>query len=156
MGLDMYLKAKTYVNKLDYKTEPPTQTAEYNQIAALYPALDYNNMYGYEVSRVIGYWRKANQIHKWFVDNCQGGEDNCREYYVGRNQLEELLTLCKEVQGRKDLAKEELPPQPGFFFGGTTIDDYYWADIDETIDQLTRILSDKRLVDYDFYYQSSW
>lgn len=24
----------------------------------------------------IGYWRKANHIHKWFVDKVQGGDDD--------------------------------------------------------------------------------
>ena len=34
----------------------------------------------YPHSRIIeqvGYWRKANQIHNWFVENVQDGEDDC-------------------------------------------------------------------------------
>lgn len=27
----------------------------------------------------IGYWRKANHIHKWFVDCVQDGEDDCEK-----------------------------------------------------------------------------
>ena len=34
----------------------------------------------------FGYWRKANQIHKWFVDNVQGGIDDCRPYPVSQSR----------------------------------------------------------------------
>ena len=29
-----------------------------------------------------GYWRKANHIHKWIVDNLQDGKDDCQEHSV--------------------------------------------------------------------------
>lgn len=45
----------------------------------------------------IAYWRKANAIHKWFVDNVQNGEDNCDYYLVSKEQIEELRDLCQEV-----------------------------------------------------------
>lgn len=156
MGLDMYLKAQRYVSKIDYSTEPRRDNPEYDKLAGLYPELDTEDIYGFEVSRCVAYWRKANQIHQWFVSNCQDGEDDCKEYYVGRESLEELLKLCKQVKRDPEKAAEELPPQPGFFFGSTEVDSYYWEDIDRTIEQLTRILNDERLNNYDFYYQSSW
>ena len=49
------------------------------------------------ITEQIAYWRKANMIHKWFVDNVQDGEDDCREYYVSREQLALLVETCKEV-----------------------------------------------------------
>lgn len=162
MGLDMYLKAQRYVNKHDYSksdTDEPVVTQEFKDVLKLFPELDTGNIYGFEVGRTIAYWRKANQIHQWFVINCQSGEDDCKQYYVEREQLQELLDLCHEVKKHKDdkeFIEEELPPQAGFFFGSTEIDDCYWQDIDSTIDQLTKILNDERLNNYDFYYQSSW
>lgn len=45
----------------------------------------------------IAYWRKANMIHKWFVDNVQKGNDDCKEYKITKEHLEELLKLSKEV-----------------------------------------------------------
>lgn len=45
----------------------------------------------------MGYWRKANAIHKWFVDNVQNGVDDCGTYEVTKEQLEDLLDTCKEV-----------------------------------------------------------
>ena len=36
-------------------------------------------------------WRKDNAIHKFFVDTCQDGNDNCERHWVSRENLEELL-----------------------------------------------------------------
>lgn len=46
----------------------------------------------------IGYWRKANAIHNWFVNHIQDGEDDC-EYRreVTLEDLRELYDTCKEV-----------------------------------------------------------
>ena len=46
----------------------------------------------------VAYWRKANAIHKWFVDRVQFGEDDC-EYHdeVTKKVLEELRDVCAEV-----------------------------------------------------------
>lgn len=46
----------------------------------------------------VAYWRKANQIHKWFVDNIQNGVDDCDNYQVSKENLEELLNICKQVK----------------------------------------------------------
>lgn len=45
----------------------------------------------------IGYWRKANHIHHWFVDNVQKGVDDCGIYVVHPVQLIDLLELCCKV-----------------------------------------------------------
>lgn len=50
------------------------------------------------VCLTIGYWRKANQIHKWFVENCQDGVDECqRSNPISKDQLLELRSLCQQV-----------------------------------------------------------
>lgn len=156
MGLDMYLKGKRYVSKMSYELDVPLTTPEHDRLAALYPELDNDMIYGYEVSRVIAYWRKANQIHQWFVDNVQDGNDNCSEYYVSRGDLEELRDLCKQVLANKDSADDVLPTQPGFFFGDTDYNECYYGDLEYTVDVITKLLADDRLKDCDFYYQSSW
>ena len=57
-------------------------------------------------------WRKANQIHKFFVDNCQEGNDNCQRHYVSTGDLKMLLdrintileiqnTSCQRNEGRR-------------------------------------------------------
>ena len=45
----------------------------------------------------VGYWRKANEIHYWFVQNVQGGEDDCGNYEVSQSKLIELREICQKV-----------------------------------------------------------
>jgi len=51
----------------------------------------------------VAYWRKANAIHGWFVNNVQNGIDDCQESIVTREQLNELLSVCHEVIKVTDL-----------------------------------------------------
>ena len=107
----------------------------------------------------VGYWRKANAIHKWFVDNVQHGEDDCDYYEVSKEHVNNLLQTCKKVfnNGKldKEAAKMLLPPQTGFFFGSTDIDEGYEQDLSHTISIL------EPLQNFDFkrnklLYCSSW
>jgi hypothetical protein len=101
------------------------------------------------------YWRKANAIHKWFVENIQGGEDNCQRYYVEREQLVELRDLCAKLCTQREMAEETLPTADGFFFGSTEYDEWYWNDIEGTVQGLDKALQafdDK----WQFHYRSSW
>jgi hypothetical protein len=102
----------------------------------------------------VAYWRKANQIHNWFVQNVQNGIDECQSSYVSREKLEELLDVCKQVEADNDLASTLLPSASGFFFGGTEYDEWYFKDISNTIVYLTEILEDE-LAD-EFEYNASW
>lgn len=56
----------------------------------------------------VGYWRKANQVHKWFVDNVQNGVDDCREYVVTLSNVKELLETCKKVLSGVELKKGKV------------------------------------------------
>lgn len=103
----------------------------------------------------VGYWRKANQIHQWFVDNIQRGVDNCATYYVSKEDLEQLKTICEEVLKHPEKAEELLPTQEGFFFGTTDYDEWYFNDIQDTIEICKWCLEEKRGYDY-FEYNSSW
>jgi len=42
----------------------------------------------------------------------------------------------------KEEAKTLLPRQEGFFFGSYEYDEYYWLDIQDTIEQLEKILNE--------------
>lgn len=103
----------------------------------------------------VGYWRKANQIHKWFVDNIQKGVDNCATYCVDRKDLQKLLETCQEVLRNPGRAEELLPTKDGFFFGDTAYDEWYFYDIQDTIDICKWCLDERREYDY-FEYSSSW
>lgn len=56
-----------------------------------------------EISEEVGYWRKANAIHQWFVDQVQGGDDECRPFDVSVAQLRELLDLTNQVLAASEL-----------------------------------------------------
>ena len=51
-----------------------------------------------------------------------------------------------------DEINDVLPPTPGFFFGGTEIDDWYKQNLEETISALEPLIEEGG----DFYYTSSW
>jgi hypothetical protein len=144
MGLDMYLKGKVY---LDYNSPEREEIAEMLDIK------------GYDVRSVtveLGYWRKANHIHKWFVDNVQNGVDNCSEYYVRKEDLETLLLICKQVIEDKTKAASLLPTQQGFFFGAQQYDDWYYDDLESTVEILENALKFYNEKIVDIYYDSSW
>ena len=64
-----------------------------------YPSWDKDKRYGsVGIVENVGYWRKANAIHKWFVDNVQDGIDDC-DYHneVTKEILEDLLDTCEKV-----------------------------------------------------------
>lgn len=147
MGLDMYLTKRVYVGG-HWKHREATGGIDIKfgegGKAIKIPAKDIT-----EVILHVGQWRKANQIHNWFVEKVQKGVDECQQVYVDPAQLEELRDLCKEVLKTKDASL--LEPTSGFFFGGTDIDEYYWQDIKDTIKILENIDSGA-----DHYYQSSW
>ena len=147
MGLDMYLTAKRYIYTFGDDDKDLRDVLE---------QLKVNDMSIKELSYEAGYWRKANQIHKWFVDNVQGGNDNCGEYLVTTEELERLLELVNEVLRNKDKAKELLPTTNGFFFGDISYDESYFDDLINTKAIIENVLSIVELRKYDIYYSSSW
>jgi hypothetical protein len=104
----------------------------------------------------VGYWRKANAIHRWFVDNVQNGVDDCGEYKVTAEQLIQLRDECNQVLNDSSLAESLLPTQPGFFFGGTEYNDGYVYDLENTVEIINDILENKQYCLDDLYYSSSW
>lgn len=152
MGLDMYLYKKSYVKNWDHMTPENKHNITIEKGGKLRTDIKPNRIC--YIVEEVAYWRKANHIHKWFVENCQDGIDDCRSAYVSREQLQELLDLCKQVRDDHSQADELLPTQSGFFFGGTEYDEYYFNDIDYTIKVLEEILSEEGSADFE--YNSSW
>ena len=161
MGLDMYLRAKRYVSNFDFRPDDK----ELNQKIRESLGLNHlNDSDGLEVSVTVGYWRKANQVHQWFVDNVQRGEDDCKSYWLDINDLMKLLNVCKDVMD--DFHKTGgvsahalLPREQGFFFGSEEYDEYYFDDVSKTINIIENLLSEVDEKGYfpgDLYYSSSW
>ena len=154
MGLDMYLSAKKYMSRYF----DPADTDRIRSINEVF-GIEGNEDEDYGAQEVIfrvAYWRKANAIHQWFVENVQDGTDDCGEYHVSREQLEELLDLCKQIVAEPKKASKILPTKGGFFFGNLDYDEWYHSDISRTVERFEKLLADPAFAKADFYYQSSW
>jgi hypothetical protein len=152
MGLDMYLYKKNYIWQGEWIKPEVRQEVIVKKDGEVDTSIKPERVK--YVIEEVGYWRKANQIHQWFVENVQQGEDDCKSYWVSRENLIELLDICKQIKEDNSKAESLLPTQSGFFFGGTEYNEWYFNDINNTIEILEEILSDESADDFE--YQSSW
>lgn len=127
MGLDMYLSRNLNQDGdvLDIKPQAELNNdafakllkrATQSNVSYLQPSISVN----------IAYWRKANAIHQWFISHCANDVDECQDINVSIKDLHELKDTCEKILNAPkdiDLMKRLLPPQDGFFFGGTDLDD---------------------------------
>jgi hypothetical protein len=125
MGLDQTLHANKYQSIARWNKDDENNTAR--SIIGIVGAdkfltPDPNGYTMTEIKLSVAQWRKANQIHGWFIQNIQNGHDDCREYEVEREQLAELATLCQSVLDNRDKAGEIMPPVAGLFFGSDDFD----------------------------------
>jgi len=96
MGLDMYLTKRIYIGG----------NYEHNKVSGEINISKNGKPVKVDLSKVTyieesaGYWRKANQIHKWFVENVQDGNDDCGSYDVSEEKLNELLSICKKIKSK--------------------------------------------------------
>jgi len=183
MGLDMYLEAsfstRAYVRPTDQDYADMREGKEVtleksrelkNAIAAIgfeNAPIDYAyNQFQYVFPIIT--WRKANAIHKFFVDEVQDGNDNCERHYVPRETLQELLDRITTILDIKtpvarEMKAEELLPTDieGCFFGTDEYDDWYYKDLENTKKTLEKVFEYEKNAEagkcFDgFYYQSSW
>lgn len=183
MGLDMYLSKKTYVKRWSFQNPEEVFEVSVKKSGVTYPNIKTERV-SY-ITEEIMYWRKANQIHGWFVTNCEEVIEDVK-YRVSREDLQSLLETCKqvldilngasktttqvvggwkngkeykvdvEVYDTEDVL-ELLPPTQGFFFGSDEIDEWYKQNIEETIQVLEEELKSDNKDDYPEYeYYASW
>lgn len=176
MGLDMYLTKKHYIGNQYRKEEQQVKVIiPDDQSDCTFPTGKIKQNKISYIIEDVAYWRKANFIHRWFVDNVQYGEDDCGSYELGNEKLKELVNLCKEtiillentpkvkmtIEGSEEEIEVfdvdnndiKLPTQSGFFFGSTYYDDWYMRDLKKTVEQLEPLLDDDTA---DYEYSSSW
>lgn len=180
MGLDMYLYRKTYLptygqHKLNVEVK--------GDIDKIKPAIKSDKIE--YIDEEIAYWRKANAIHNFIVQNAADGVDECQVIEVSTDLLQDLVNRCKRILneskiGKREesvysmvtkteevrtfeyledttLAQELLPTQAGFFFGSTEFDDWYIEQLRNTIDQIEPYISEDADNGYStFYYEASW
>ena len=155
MGLDMYLEKDIWIGGY-FEHKKARGTVEIEVIGFNNEEVKLNIPVN-KISSIVlhmGYWRKANQIHGWFVDNVQNGVDECQRSWVEEEQLKKLKAICQKVLDNPERASELLPTQSGFFFGSTEYDEYYFKDLKDTIEIIDKCLENEMPGDY--YYHSSW
>ena len=145
MGLDMYLEGSIYLwrhgkdkGALQDKIKKACSHVKFEPTGVRFE---------------IGYWRKCNAVHNWFVQNAQHGVDDCRKAYINKEMLEELIDDCKKAIGGD---KDVLEPVSGFFFGNTDRDEYYLEDLKRTIEICKGAIKFMEEEMADVYYSSSW
>ena len=104
----------------------------------------------------VAYWRKANAIHGWIVNNTHEVDQDIL-YVVKMEHVVQLRDVCKQVTEAHDegLAMELLPPASGFFFGSNEVGEYYWDYVAETVTTLSAIIQENP-DDAEFEYYASW
>lgn len=50
-----------------------------------------------ENAKEVGYWRKANAIHNYFVNNIQDGDDDQGVYLVDKDTFLDLFTIVNDI-----------------------------------------------------------
>src|SRR5690348_5138351 len=95
IGLDMYLERKHYVRNWDWAEK--TWDVQVRLNGNLIPESQIDPAKISYVIEQVAYWRKANEIHHWFVQNVQDGIDDCKRYYVSTDKLSQLLGTVREV-----------------------------------------------------------
>lgn len=154
MGLDMYLEKKTFLYKGEYMPEEKRDAIVITKGGNPHPTIKAERIN--EVIEEVGYWRKANHIHNWFVQNVQKGVDDCGYYSVNVEKLRDLLNVCEEVLEHPEKADKLLPTSSGFFFGGTEYSDYYFEQVQRTYDIIMDVVAAEDYDTADYYYCSSW
>lgn len=166
--LDDVVAVESYLSLKRYNAEHPEKKYRMKEwsgrakpsdkLIRFYSKLENPDEHGFvNIKEEVAYWRKANAIHQWFVDNVQDGEDDCcvhRE--LTKSDLLELRNIAHEVYTNPDLAEELLPTQYGFFFGSTSYDRWYMDDLERTIKQIDSILKTTDFNTEALYYVSSW
>lgn len=88
-----------------------------------YSEWDAEHKYGFDrIMEMVGYWRKENMIHQWFINHVQDGIDDC-DYHneCTKEILEELLDICEKV-------KQIAVLKPGKIVNGQTFTNGKWEN----------------------------
>ena len=105
----------------------------------------------------VGYFRKVNFLHLWVEENLNNGEStNCEFIEIPKDKLDEFIDSLRKVRNDNSLATELLPSCSRFFFGSTSYDEWYFADIDEALETFTKIKNTTDFNTQKILYYSWW
>jgi hypothetical protein len=140
MGLDMFL-SRSYSK---YRKDDGTFSTNWDDAKF--------DMYGRSnrvtFSEMVGYWRKANHIHKWFVDNVQDGKDDCHEYCVSIEKLHELRDTCFDILSKLHGMEIRVPKKDVNDFKDANIKFYGGSKIQRIIIDVNNLETVKSLTGY--------
>lgn len=135
MGLDQYI----YISKEELEED-------YYEVLGEATENEYGDVFYDEESVLteIAYFRKSNWLHGYFDRLCEErtghGIEDCEYFVFSKHDLHTLLEIARDVIATDSIAYAEdwLPPQSGFFFGSTAIDDYYFEDLQDFVDTMEK------------------
>lgn len=160
----MYLYARKSISSIDWENNSDHSitkklNADYTILTSLMGANDWaydpEELAFASVSIQVGYWRKVNAVHNWFIQKLADGVDECQPIYVPRSSLVDLKIICERILKDNELADELLPTGAGFFFGNTDYDEWYFHGIKNTVKIVTKLIEDVP-EGWSFEYQASW
>ena len=152
MSLDMYILKKYYVGA-NYDHRKVTGTIEiYERDKKL--NINFNEVRHIECEAI--HWESMDFIHNWFVYFVQGGEDDCKQYYVERKQLKELLNTCNKILENRELAEDLLPTEKEFYFENGTYNETYFDNLEMVVGTLSKLDIAGDDYSFEYYYESAW
>ena len=150
MGLDQYLYVAKEELEQDYYEHLGEKICE-----------ETSEIYYYDETEIlepIAYFRKSNWLHGYLNKLCLERTyheiEDCEYFIFSQQDLKNLLALCREVVEYKSIAYAEdwLPPMSGFFFGSTAIDEYYFEDVQDFINDMEVYEEDN----FQYVYYAWW
>jgi hypothetical protein len=169
MGLDMYLYKKTYVKNWEHNGPEKQHSFEVKLGGVIRPDIKPERI-SY-ITEEVGYWRKFNVLHGWFVENCGRVWIMEGYWYVEPEKMKELLETLQKVQellngselvtkvvsgwdgkdyevlryDNVDEVEKIFSPTEGFFFGSNEIDIYFKEEVDRTVVLIEELLGEDKM-----------
>lgn len=167
MGLDMYLFSAPKLEGMDlddvFKVNSELSRLEkeqdeiYEKVKPFIKHFEEYDRSWNSLMEEMAYWRKANQIHNWFVEILHNGVDEpCFTQEVTKENLQDLYNLCVKVLTKSEHPSHILSTRPGCFFGHLSYDDFYYNEIFETKSLLEILLKHFNFETHYLLYQCSW
>lgn len=169
MGLDMYLYLSKYESKHTYgindegKYGPVPYDKNFypKELKPLTESIASRDFLSKNTKYLVGYWRKFNALHNYIVKNLADGEDKCQEIYMSDEAIDKIIDVLEQVSNNHSEAPRLLPPTTGFFFGSQDFDDWYFRDIEYSLELFKKVKEivhqeEEKKNYFDVIYRASW
>lgn len=149
MGLDMYYYRRLYA--------PSSFDAQVVTVDGKEVPKENNSMFSRSTTEMVGYQRKANAVHNWFVQNLADGVDEHQKIPLHKDAV---VALIEQIDFALATG-EGMDPVSGFFFGSQKKDEYWKQDLEQAKSIATWLLKDMEesafsSVLIEWWYEASW